>query len=104
MPRQHHSTPSRSPRACAVAPRPPELLLGSEKYGPEVDIWSVGCIFAELLVGKPIFPGARGGVCGRAGCAVRVAACVRHAHVRELVRGVRLACQGWPCTGTLYNI
>eukprot|EP00200_Dunaliella_tertiolecta_P003188 CAMPEP_0202345030 /NCGR_PEP_ID=MMETSP1126-20121109/4445_1 /ASSEMBLY_ACC=CAM_ASM_000457 /TAXON_ID=3047 /ORGANISM="Dunaliella tertiolecta, Strain CCMP1320" /LENGTH=591 /DNA_ID=CAMNT_0048936279 /DNA_START=174 /DNA_END=1949 /DNA_ORIENTATION=- len=37
--------------------RPPELLLGAERYGPEVDMWSVGSIFAELLVGKPIFPG-----------------------------------------------
>lgn len=37
--------------------RPPELLLGSTKYGPAVDMWSVGCIFAELLNGKPILPG-----------------------------------------------
>jgi len=37
--------------------RPPELLLGSTKYGPEVDMWSVGCIFAELVLGKPILPG-----------------------------------------------
>ena len=37
--------------------RPPELLLGSERYGPEIDMWSVGCIFAELLLGKPMFPG-----------------------------------------------
>jgi cyclin-dependent kinase 12/13 len=37
--------------------RPPELLLGSTKYGPEVDMWSVGCIFAELVMGKPILPG-----------------------------------------------
>ncbi|CAI9106042.1 OLC1v1005099C1 [Oldenlandia corymbosa var. corymbosa] len=37
--------------------RPPELLLGATKYGPAVDMWSVGCIFAELLNGKPIFPG-----------------------------------------------
>ncbi|KAI4308264.1 hypothetical protein L6164_031356 [Bauhinia variegata] len=37
--------------------RPPELLLGTTKYGPAVDMWSVGCIFAELLHGKPIFPG-----------------------------------------------
>ncbi|GKA51028.1 cyclin-dependent kinase C-2-like protein [Tanacetum coccineum] len=36
---------------------PPELLLGTTKYGPAVDLWSVGCIFAELLHGKPIFPG-----------------------------------------------
>ena len=37
--------------------RPPELLLGATKYGPEVDLWSVGCIFAELVMGKPILPG-----------------------------------------------
>ncbi len=37
--------------------RPPELLLGAQKYGPEIDMWSVGCIFAELLTTKPIFPG-----------------------------------------------
>ena len=37
--------------------RPPELLLGADHYGPEVDIWSVGCIFAELLGRKPLFPG-----------------------------------------------
>jgi len=37
--------------------RPPELLLGATKYGPEVDMWSVGCIFAELVTGKPLLPG-----------------------------------------------
>ncbi|KAJ3693691.1 hypothetical protein LUZ60_009171 [Juncus effusus] len=38
--------------------RPPELLLGSTKYGPEIDMWSVGCIFAEILNGgQPILPG-----------------------------------------------
>ncbi|KAI8470130.1 MAG: cyclin dependent kinase, partial [Monoraphidium minutum] len=37
--------------------RPPELLLGAEHYDPKIDIWSVGCIFAELLSGKPLFPG-----------------------------------------------
>ncbi|KAK3020966.1 hypothetical protein RJ639_046953 [Escallonia herrerae] len=37
--------------------RPPELLLGATKYGPAVDMWSVGCIFAELLQGKPVLTG-----------------------------------------------
>ncbi|XP_024932253.2 cyclin-dependent kinase C-1 isoform X1 [Ziziphus jujuba] len=37
--------------------RPPELLLGATRYGPAVDMWSVGCIFGELLYGKPILPG-----------------------------------------------
>ncbi|KAF3590144.1 hypothetical protein F2Q69_00030147 [Brassica cretica] len=37
--------------------RAPELLLGSTDYGPGIDLWSVGCILAELFVGKPIMPG-----------------------------------------------
>jgi len=37
--------------------RPPELLLGATMYGPAIDLWSAGCIFAELLQRKPILPG-----------------------------------------------
>ncbi|KAL6659556.1 hypothetical protein ACP70R_003596 [Stipagrostis hirtigluma subsp. patula] len=37
--------------------RPPELLLGATNYGAAVDLWSAGCILAELLSGKPIMPG-----------------------------------------------
>ncbi|CAH9119559.1 unnamed protein product [Cuscuta epithymum] len=37
--------------------RPPELLLGATYYGVGVDLWSAGCILAELLLGKPIMPG-----------------------------------------------
>ncbi|CAN6821575.1 unnamed protein product, partial [Brassica oleracea] len=37
--------------------RAPELLLGATEYGPAVDMWSVACLFAELLNGEPIFPG-----------------------------------------------
>ncbi|PIA62898.1 hypothetical protein AQUCO_00200720v1 [Aquilegia coerulea] len=37
--------------------RPPELLLGSTDYGAAVDLWSVGCVFAELFLGKPILQG-----------------------------------------------
>ncbi|KAM3269139.1 protein IMPAIRED IN BABA-INDUCED STERILITY 1 isoform X1 [Capsicum chacoense] len=37
--------------------RPPELLLGSTEYGASVDLWSVGCVFGELLTGKPILQG-----------------------------------------------
>ena len=37
--------------------RAPELLLGDRGYGEAVDIWAVGCVMAELLNGKPLFPG-----------------------------------------------
>jgi serine/threonine protein kinase len=37
--------------------RPPELLLGATRYSAAVDMRSTGCIFAELLTGKPIMPG-----------------------------------------------
>ncbi|CCW67068.1 unnamed protein product [Phytomonas sp. Hart1] len=37
--------------------RPPEILLGSTAYTKGVDMWSVGCIIGELILGKPIFPG-----------------------------------------------
>ncbi|KAH6818243.1 CDK-activating kinase 1AT [Perilla frutescens var. frutescens] len=37
--------------------RAPELLYGSTNYGLEIDLWSLGCIFAELLSLEPIFPG-----------------------------------------------
>ena len=37
--------------------RPPELLFGSRYYGSGVDIWSVGCIFAELMLRIPYLPG-----------------------------------------------
>ncbi|KAG0604358.1 hypothetical protein M758_10G165900 [Ceratodon purpureus] len=36
--------------------RAPELLLGSRMYTAAVDMWSVGCIFMEMLTGQPLFP------------------------------------------------
>ncbi|GAA0186299.1 non-receptor serine/threonine protein kinase [Lithospermum erythrorhizon] len=37
--------------------RAPEILLSCDNYGSSIDVWSVGCIFAEILGRKPIFPG-----------------------------------------------
>eukprot|EP00929_Paragymnodinium_shiwhaense_P021842 TRINITY_DN14131_c0_g1_i3.p1 TRINITY_DN14131_c0_g1~~TRINITY_DN14131_c0_g1_i3.p1 ORF type:complete len:302 (-),score=18.04 TRINITY_DN14131_c0_g1_i3:164-1069(-) len=37
--------------------RAPELLLGQELYGPEIDMWSVGCIVVEIASGCVSFPG-----------------------------------------------
>lgn len=37
--------------------RPPEILLGSEKYSLPVDLWSIGCVMAEMATGSALFPG-----------------------------------------------
>lgn len=37
--------------------RAPDVLLGSRKYSTPVDIWSVGCIFAEMANGRPLLTG-----------------------------------------------
>ncbi|KAI8981898.1 serine/threonine-protein kinase pef1 [Mycotypha africana] len=37
--------------------RAPDVLLGSRTYSTSIDIWSAGCIMAELYTGKPLFPG-----------------------------------------------
>ena len=37
--------------------RAPELLVGDTAYGPPVDIWAIGCVFAELISGQALWPG-----------------------------------------------
>jgi len=37
--------------------RPPDVLLGSQQYKTSIDVWSAGCILAEMVTGKPLFPG-----------------------------------------------
>lgn len=38
--------------------RAPELLLGAKHYTTAIDIWAIGCIFAELIMLNPLFPGS----------------------------------------------
>lgn len=38
--------------------RPPEILIGMERYATPVDIWSAGCVFAEIVTLRPLFDGA----------------------------------------------
>jgi mitogen-activated protein kinase 15 len=38
--------------------RSPEVLFGSSNYGIGIDMWAMGCILAELVSGRPLFPGA----------------------------------------------
>ena len=37
--------------------RPPDLLLGNDKYSYDVDMWAIGCIYMEMYYGVPLFPG-----------------------------------------------
>jgi len=46
-----------SPNVVTLWYRAPELLLGSTSYGPEIDMWSCGCILIELLTYQNPFPG-----------------------------------------------
>lgn len=48
---------SMTPLVVTLWYRAPELLLGQTQYSTAVDMWSVGCIFAELLLKKPLFRG-----------------------------------------------
>ncbi|KAF9584730.1 cyclin-dependent serine/threonine protein kinase [Lunasporangiospora selenospora] len=38
--------------------RAPDVLMGSKQYSTSIDIWSAGCIFAEMTSGRPLFPGS----------------------------------------------
>ncbi|XP_051133642.1 shaggy-related protein kinase eta [Andrographis paniculata] len=42
---------------CSRFYRAPELIFGATEYTTSIDIWSAGCVLAELLLGQPLFPG-----------------------------------------------
>ncbi|OWM64193.1 shaggy-related protein kinase theta isoform X2 [Punica granatum] len=45
---------------CSRYYRAPELIFGASEYTTAIDMWSVGCVLAELLLGHPLFPGESG--------------------------------------------
>jgi len=45
---------------CSRYYRAPELIFGSTEYTTSIDLWSMGCVFGELLLGQPLFPGQNG--------------------------------------------
>lgn len=45
---------------CSRYYRAPELIFGATEYTTAIDIWSAGCVLAELLLGQPLFPGENG--------------------------------------------
>ena len=51
------SNKSYTPVVVTLWYRAPEILLGCDKYTPAIDIWSVGCIFAELVLKEPLLRG-----------------------------------------------
>lgn len=44
-----------TPEVCTMWYRPPEILIDSDTYAFSVDVWSVGCIFAEMITGDALF-------------------------------------------------
>jgi serine/threonine protein kinase len=42
---------------CSRYYRAPELIFGATDYTPAIDVWSTGCVIAELILGQPLFPG-----------------------------------------------
>lgn len=47
-----------SPQVATRFYRAPEILWGASKYGPPIDLWAAGCVFAEMLRGIPLFSGS----------------------------------------------
>ena len=45
---------------CSRYYRAPELIFGATAYTTAIDVWSTGCVLAELILGAPMFPGASG--------------------------------------------
>ena len=45
---------------CSRYYRAPELIFGATEYNSAIDVWSAGCVIAELILGKPLFPGESG--------------------------------------------
>ena len=56
---RHYGEPlgAYTPTVVTLWYRAPELLLGAPRYGPAIDVWSLGCIMAELLASEPLFTG-----------------------------------------------
>lgn len=45
---------------CSRYYRAPELIFGATNYMTKIDVWSTGCVMAELMLGQPLFPGESG--------------------------------------------
>ena len=78
--------------------RAPEIVLSSETYTKAVDVWSVGCIFGELLGRKPLFPGSDH--VQQLGCIIDVLGTPRDAQLHHVPDKARRYIAGLPpCAG-----
>merc|ERR1712060_53811 len=57
--RLRYGEPSR-PYVCSRYYRAPECILGSIDYTTSIDLWASGCVFAEMVLGQPLFTGKDG--------------------------------------------
>jgi serine/threonine protein kinase len=57
LPSHEEQNEKLTPKVQTLWYRAPELLLGAESYSTAIDMWAVGCIFGELLLGRPLMPG-----------------------------------------------
>jgi len=55
-----HGRPTLVAYICSRYYRAPELIFGATNYTTAVDLWSIGCVLAEMLRGRPLFPGENG--------------------------------------------
>ena len=55
--REKYTMTQMTPKVVTLWYRAPDVLMGSRKYSTPVDIWSVGCIFAEMAQKRPLFTG-----------------------------------------------
>merc|ERR1712226_447651 len=55
-----HGRPALVAYICSRYYRAPELIFGATNYTVAVDLWSIGCVLAEMLRGRPLFPGENG--------------------------------------------
>ena len=50
---------------CTLEYRAPDVLLGNHLFGPDVDMWSLGCVAAELFLREPLFQTTRADIVER---------------------------------------
>eukprot|EP00882_Tetradesmus_deserticola_P027847 GHRQ01030980.1.p1 GENE.GHRQ01030980.1~~GHRQ01030980.1.p1 ORF type:complete len:342 (+),score=114.81 GHRQ01030980.1:156-1181(+) len=77
---------------CSRYYRAPELIFGATDYTSAIDVWSVGCVLAELMLGQPMFPGGCGAVHNKH-------LCLKMGWFKRVADHTRHTCRGCRCLG-----